>query len=430
VLRAVHPLTGPFAVTLELPGSKSIANRALVCAALADGASQLTNVPDGDDTAALIDCLRALGIAITPAGPDMTVHGTGGRLRSGPVTLDCRLAGTTSRFITAFAALGRGPYRIDGAPPLRARPMAPLHGALRALGARLADEGAAGHLPVVVSGGDVRGATLTLAGDVSSQFLTALMLIAPRLAGGVRIELTTALVSRPYVRMTAALMKAFGVDGAEVADRHVVVPEAAYRPTELAVEPDASSASYLAAAAAIGPAGSSVHITRLGCSSLQGDTRFFDLLGAMGAEVKHGETGTTITGTGGLLGIDADLADCSDTVPTLAVVAAFAEGPSRVRGVGFIRRKESDRIGAIAAELRRLGAGVDEHDDGVTVHPAPLHAARIRTYDDHRMAMAFALAGLRVPGVEIEDPAVVTKSFPGFWQAIDTLRRAVGSADR
>ncbi len=421
--RAVDVLTEPFDVTVALPGSKSIANRALVCAALADRTSTLTNVPDGDDTAAMVACLRALGMPIEAGGTSVAVTGTGGRLGRGPVELNARLAGTTSRFVTALAALAPGPVRVDGSPRLRTRPMGPLHDALAELGARITPEREPGRLPVVVSGGALRGGRLVLSGDVSSQFLTALMLIGPCLPGGLAIELSTPLVSRPYVDLTAAVLAAFGVAGASVDRERVIVPEARHRATDLAVEPDASSATYLAAAAAIGPAGSSVHLAGLGAASIQADARFLDLLAEMGGAVERRDDGTTVQGTGHLRGIDADLADCSDAVPTLAVTAAVGEGPTRIRGVGFIRAKESDRIGALAAELRRCGAGVDEHDDGLTVHPRPLHGARVRTYEDHRLAMAFAVLGLRVPGIAIEDPDVVAKSFPGFWDVIDGLRR-------
>jgi 3-phosphoshikimate 1-carboxyvinyltransferase len=428
--RRVAPVTGPFAVTLHLPGSKSIANRALVCAALASGRSTLANLPDGDDTIAMIDALRRLGIGVEVAGPAATVEGGRGHLASGPLTLDAHLAGTTSRFLTAVAVLGPGPYRIDGAPPLRARPMAPLHDALATLGARVTPLAEAGHLPVEIERAAVRGGALALPGDVSSQFVTALMLVGPLLSGGLDVRLTTRLVSRPYVELTAAVMRAFGIDRVEVGDERVRVPPGAYQPATLTIEPDASSASYFAAAAATGPPGSVVRLAGLGDDSAQADARFLDVLAAMGAEVERKRSVTAVRRGTELRGVDVDLSACSDAVPTLGVVAALADGPTRIRGVGFVRAKESDRIGALATELRRCGVLVDEHADGLTIRPADVHGATVRTYDDHRMAMAFAVLGLSVPGIVVEDPAVVAKSYPGFWDDLTAVRRAVGSTLR
>jgi 3-phosphoshikimate 1-carboxyvinyltransferase len=421
--RAVDVVTEPFTAAVLLPGSKSIANRAIACAAMATGRSRLTHVPDGDDTVAMVAGLRALGVPIEADGPAVFVTGRGGHLADGPADVDARLAGTTSRFVTALAALGPGPVRVDGAPPLRTRPMGPLHDALTALGARITPVGEPGRLPVIVAGGALRGGHLVLRGDVSSQFVTALMLIAPCLPGGLEIEVSSPLVSRPYVELTAAVLAAFGVPDVDLGSARIVVPEATYWANDLTIEPDASSATYIAAAAALGRAGSRVHLRGLGPDSVQPDARFFALLAAMGARVERHDDGTWVEGTGRLRGIDADLSGCSDAVPTLAVLAATGEGPTRVRGVGFIRAKESDRIGALATELRRCGAVVDEHDDGLTVHPAVLRGGRVQTYDDHRLAMAFAVLGRRVPGITIEDPDVVAKSFPGFWEVIDQLRQ-------
>jgi 3-phosphoshikimate 1-carboxyvinyltransferase len=423
-------VTGPFSATVALPGSKSIANRALVCAALGSGRSTLGNVPDGDDTMAMIAGLRTLGIDITLDERAAVVDGRAGRMAPGPRTLDAHLAGTTSRFLTAVAALGPGPYRVDGAPPLRSRPMGPLHAALAALGAKVRPVGREGHLPVDVERAGLHGGQVALPGEVSSQFLTALMLVAPLLEGGLEIRLTSPLVSRPYAELTAAVMRTFGLHGVDVGDERVRVPAGESRATSLVVEPDASSAAYFAAAAASGPRGSVVHVPGLGVTSVQADARFLDVLAEMGAGVERHREATTVRRGVTLRGVDADLSDCSDSVPTLAVVAALADGPTRIRGVGFVRAKESDRIGALATELRRCGADVDEHDDGLTIRPEPLHGATVRTYDDHRLAMAFAVLGLRVDGITIEDPGVVAKSFPGFWDAIAVLRGAIGSTPR
>jgi 3-phosphoshikimate 1-carboxyvinyltransferase len=419
----VQPLTRPPDATIVVPGSKSITNRALVCAALASGATILRGPGRSDDTEAMVDCIERLGADVRwdAETGDLLVVGTAGVLRPGPMELETRLAGTTSRFVTALAALGQGRYRVDGQPALRARPMGGLHDALVALGTGITPEGEWGHLPVVVEASGLAGGRVAMAGDVSSQFVTALMLVAPAAAAGMEIELTTALVSRPYVAITAAVMAAFGVPDVEVRERLVRVAPARYRRADYTVEPDASSATYLWAAAAI--TGGRVSVPGFGPAPLQGDVAFVDLLTRMGAVAERSAAGITVTGTGQLHGLDVDMADCSDTVPSLAAVAAFADSPTRIRGVGFIRAKETDRIGSLVAELRRCGVDAEDKSDGLVIRPRPdaVHGARVRTYDDHRMAMALALLGLRVPGIEIDEPDVVVKSFPGYWSALGGL---------
>lgn len=420
---------GPLDAVVEVPGSKSIANRALICAALAEGQSVLTRVPTGDDTEAMLECLRVLGTHAERSDDAVTVVGGRARLLPGPRLLPARLAGTTSRFVTALAALGPGPYTIDGEPPLRRRPMAPLHDALAALGVQVEAGGDPGHLPVTVCGPPVVGdgtPEIALPGDVSSQYLSALMLIAPCLPHGMRLVLTSPLVSRPYVHMTAAVMAAFGVPGTEVGAQRVMVPAGRYRPRMYEIEPDASSASYPLAAAAI--CGGTVRVPGLGSESLQGDAAFADVLAEMGCQVARDAGGTGVARLPGaaLHGIDIDLADMSDLVPTLAAVAAFAEGPVRVRGVGFIRSKESDRLGALCTELRRAGIDAVDDADGLTVRPSRPHGAVLATHHDHRLAMAFALIGLGVTDedrgpVEVSDPSVVAKSWPGFWAMLEAL---------
>ena len=420
----VQPLDGPLATEVRVPGSKSIANRALVCAALADGRSVLQGIAPGDDTAAMLDCLAALGIgcAFADAADDVVaVDGTGGVFTDGPVTLHTRLAGTTSRFVTALAALGGSEVVVDGEAALRRRPMAPLHDALAALGAAVRPLGEPGHLPVGVCG-PLRGAgagALPIRGDVSSQYITALMLIGPYLPGGLRLQMTTPLVSRSYVGITAAVMASFGVVGVEVGDDEVMVPAGRYRATDYVVEPDASSASYPLAAAAV--AGGTVHVAGLTATALQGDARFVHVLADMGCEVVQNDAGTTVTREGPLRGLDIDMVDMSDLVPTLAVVAAFATTPTTIRGVGFIRAKESDRLGDLCHELRAAGVRATETDDGLVVQPGAPSPALLHTHHDHRLAMAFALLGLVSDGIEIDDPGVVSKSWPDYWQMLEDL---------
>jgi 3-phosphoshikimate 1-carboxyvinyltransferase len=422
--RAIRPAQRPLDATVVVPGSKSIANRALVCAALAAGRSALSGVPGGDDTVAMARGLAALGIPVELDGDRAVVDGSEGALRPAAGTIvDSALAGTTSRFLTAVAALSETPIVIDGGAPLRRRPMGALHDALRALGATVETLGEPGHLPVRVARADLRGGGVALAGDVSSQFLTALMLIGPLLPEGLRVELTTTLVSRPYVAITASVMDAFGAGGVHVGEREVVVPAGGYRAVDHLVEPDASSASYPFAAAAI--CGGRVHVPALAAGSLQGDVRFADLLQRMGCTVTRTALGTTVERDPGvpLRGVRVDMADISDLVPTLAVVAAFATTPTEIAGVGFIRAKESNRIDDVVAELRRLRIAAEAQPDGMRIIPGPASAAEVATHDDHRLAMAFALAGLLLPGLSIADPDVVTKSWPGYWSMLDSIVR-------
>jgi 3-phosphoshikimate 1-carboxyvinyltransferase len=421
--RPVTPLGRPLSAVVTVPGSKSVTNRALVAAALAGGDSTLDGVLLADDTVAMIDGLRRLGAPITvdERHRRATVHGRAGALAHGPVTIDCRLSGTVSRFLTALAGVGPGPYTIDAAPSMRSRPMGDLTTALRLLGARIEGD----HLPVVVAGGGVAGGVVSLPGDVSSQFLSGLLLAAPYFANGLEAELTTELVSKPYVDMTVATMATFGVNVVRHDYRSFTVTPGCYRPANVAIAPDATAASYFWAAAAI--CGGRVRVRGLHRTSGQGDVRFTDVLGAMGATVVDDEDGIEVRVDDTLNGITVDMADISDTVPTLAVVAALAAGVTRITGVGFIRRKESDRLGALVHELLRCGVTAREEPDGLVIEGSQPHGARVETYHDHRMAMSFAVLGLRVPGMEIADPECVAKTFPDYFDVLATLGAPVGA---
>jgi 3-phosphoshikimate 1-carboxyvinyltransferase len=422
----VRRADGPVVADVAVPPSKSIVNRALMCAALASGMSEISGIAPGDDTAAMIGGLQQLGcgigIRVTEGRQVADVAGTGGVLESGPMQLDAGLAGTTSRFLTALCTLGTGEYTIDGAPPLRRRPMGPLHDALTALGATVQVAETEGHLPVTVAGPLRRADAVMMPGDVSSQYATALMLIAPYVPGGLKLWFSSGPVSRPYLEITRSVMAAFGVGDVDIHDRHVTVGAGEYLATDYVVEPDASSASYpLAAAAMVGGATS---VRGLGSTSVQGDARFVDLLAAMGCSVVVGETDTVVMRRRDtpLRGIDVDMSDISDLVPTLAVVATQAVTPTRISGVGFIRGKESDRLGDLATELRKTGAVVTVEPDGLLVEPTDqLHGARLATHHDHRLAMAFGLLGLVVDGIEIVDPSVVSKSWPSYWDALAAI---------
>lgn len=420
--RTIEPLTRPPDTEVRVPGSKSLTNRALIAAALATGTSRLTGVLAADDTAAMLAGLQTLGVPITVAdgGETVTVTGVGGCPPADRPAVDVRLSGTTARFLAPLLALVPGPSRLDGDPPFRRRPMGPTLDALEQLGCTVAALGESGHLPVTVTGSSRPAPRVQVAGDASSQFLSGLLLVAPVLPDGLTIELTTPLVSEPYVAMTIAVMAAFGATVVRVDERTFEVEGSDYRARDYEVEPDASAATYPLAAAAI--TGGRVKVLGLDPGGLQGDARFAEVLGSMGASVHVDAAGTQVTGTGHLQGIEVDLGTMSDTAQTLAATAVFADRPTRITGIGFIRAKETDRIAAMATELRRLGISAIEEADGLLIHPGTPRGATVRTYDDHRMAMSLALIGLVVPGVAIEDPDCVAKTFPGYYRLLEQLR--------
>lgn len=417
---AIQPLTRSFDASLELPGSKSITNRYLLLAALATGTSTLERVLVADDIGAMLDCIESIGARceLAAGGTFATVKGTGGAVATTGRAF-ARQSGTTARFIAPVLALTAGPWELDGAAQLRSRPMADLFYALAALGASITAEQAAASLPAVIRG-PLSGGRASISGSVSSQFLSGLLLAAPLIQGGLEIEVTDSLVSRPYVEMTIATMRDFGAI-VEGSDDVFSVAATGYRAADVAIEPDASSASYFFGAAAA--LGGSVVVPGLSSTSLQGDISFVDVLEQMGAVVTRSESEIAVRGKGVLHGIDIDMAGLSDTVPTLAVVASFADSPTRIRGVGFIRNKESDRVGGVVRELARCGITAEEEPDGLVIYPGQPHAALVTTYDDHRMAMAFSILGLAAEGIEIDDPTCVGKTFPTFFDVLDELRR-------
>lgn len=406
-----------------VPGSKSIANRALVCAALAKSESVISNCAPGDDTEAMITALRILGVGVERNGDSVRVVGNLDLENISEVQVDAKLAGTTSRFLTALCSLRAGSTIIDGQEPLRRRPMNDLHSALRSLGANIAPIGADGCLPVRVSRADVWQAKVAVRANMSSQFTSALMMIAPCLPSGLEIVLDDEVVSRGYIEMTVGVMRAFGAQ-TDFSGNQIWVSPGEYRGSSFDVEPDASAASYPLGAAAI--SGGLVTIKNLSRNSLQGDVEFIDLLARMGCQVAETADGLQIRRDRAdrLLGISVDMSQISDCVPTLAVVAMFADSPTVISGVGFIRSKESDRIGDLIGELRKLGANIVETSDGMVIKPATLSAASLETHDDHRLAMAFALIPREVRGVEVQNPDVVTKSWPNFFEVLSTFYRS------
>ena len=414
---------GPVRAVVRPPGSKSITNRALVCAALARGESLLTGALDSQDTRVMAAGLAALGIRVEPdwARGAIRVVGCGGTPPAVAATIDCAASGTTMRFLSAVCPLGHGRYRLDGTARMRQRPIGDLVTALAALGVEAVAESPGGCPPVEIRATGLQGGVTRVHGGTSSQFASGLALAAPCTPRGMRIEFAGELVSLPYLAMTRRVIESFGGRCEADGDRIWRIAAGGYTGRDYAIEPDASAASYFAAAAAI--TGGSVRIDGLSRDSIQGDVGFCDALERMGCRVEWraatAEAAGSITVAGrAVRGIDIDMNAISDTVPTLAVTALFATGPTSIRNVAHIRDKETDRIGDLARELRRLGAEVHERTDGLTIVPRDLHPATLETYDDHRMAMSLALAGLLVAGVRIADPACVGKTFPGYWHAL------------
>jgi 3-phosphoshikimate 1-carboxyvinyltransferase len=413
---AVRPWSGPMLPTrIRVPGSKSLTNRALVVAALADGESILTGALDSDDTRVMVDSLQKLGIVVEhdSASSVVKIRGCANKIPANQAELYIANSGTSLRFLAAMVATASGTFRLDGTPRMRQRPVAALLEALNGLGADATSELGTGCPPITVKASGLDGGYAFVKGDVSSQFLSGLLMALPYSRATSSVEVEGVLVSKPYVAMTIAVMEAFGVRVNNRKDRRFDVYPSRYTGRAYVIEPDASAASYWFAAAAL--TGSTITVEGLGTESIQGDLAFVDLLEHMGCTVTREKDATTVTG-GPLRGIDVDMNAISDTVMTLAVVALFASGITRIRNVAHIRHKETDRIAALATELRKLGATIDEHPDGlVVIPPSAITPSTIKTYDDHRMAMSFALAGLKAPGVTILDPACVAKTYPGFW---------------
>jgi 3-phosphoshikimate 1-carboxyvinyltransferase len=416
--------SGPLQGTVVVPGSKSITNRALLVAALAEGESVLAGALESDDTLYMAGALNALGVPVTHEAEAATfrVQGGGGTFSVSEAELFVGNSGTTMRFLTAALPLGKGRYRIDGVPRMRMRPIAPLLDALNALGADAQSEMGTGCPPIVVNASGLPGGTAEMAGDLSSQYFSALLMAAPYAQDGVEVGVIGDLVSKPYLPMTVAVMTAFGVqadlDTVNWA-RLGVQPGQRYTGRHFQIEPDASNASYFFAAAAV--TGGRVRVEGLGRGSTQGDLAFVEVLRAMGADVSIEDDATEVQGppNGDLRGVDLDLGPISDTAQTLAAIAPFANGPTTIRGVAHARLKETDRVAALAVELRKLGQDVEEFQDGLRIAPRPITPAAIRTYDDHRMAMSFAIAALRAPGIQVLDPGCVAKTFPHFFDVLD-----------
>ncbi|MEV6977159.1 3-phosphoshikimate 1-carboxyvinyltransferase [Kitasatospora sp. NPDC093806] len=405
--------------TVEIPGSKSVTARALFLAAAADGTTTLVRPLLSDDTEGFAEGLRTLGYRLTEEPGRWRIEGR----PQGPAhdaEVYCRDGATTARFLPVLAAAGRGAFRFDASAQMRRRPLGPLTEALRTLGVDLTHEDAEGHHPLRIAAAGVRGGELTLDASRSSQYLTALLLLGPLTERGLRITVTD-LVSAPYVEITIAMMRAFGATVTRTGRVFEVAP-GGYRATTYAVEPDASTASYFFAAAAL--TGRRVTVPGLGREALQGDLRFVDVLSRMGARVEVGADRVTVEGPrdGGLAGLTVDMRDISDTMPTLAAIAPYAGGPVRIENVANTRIKECDRLEACAGNLRRLGVDVATGHDWIEIRPGTPRGTELASHGDHRMVMSFSVTGLRAPDIGFDDPGCVRKTFPGFHEAFARLR--------
>ncbi|MEX2215257.1 MAG: 3-phosphoshikimate 1-carboxyvinyltransferase [Phycisphaeraceae bacterium] len=429
---AIHPIH-PFRASLTPPGSKSLTNRALLLAALTEGECTLTGVLFADDSRRMLEAMQALGFKLDINEPARMVRitGQGGAIPSKGASLNLGNAGTAFRFLAAACCLGEGTFTLDGIARMRQRPIGQLVEPLRQLGADIHCTMNEGFPPLEVHGtGTLRGGELTMPPTLSSQYISALLQIAPCCDEGLTLKFDGPITSRPYVEMTLRLMRYFGV-AAEVdpAFTRIRIEKSTYHNADYAIEPDASNASYFLAAAAILP-NARCTIEGLGKQSLQGDVGFADVLHMMGADLVFGSDFLTIIGPPAnkkLRALDIDLNRMPDMAQTLAAVALFAEGTTTIRNVGNLRVKETDRLDALRIELTKLGATVEIEGDDIAITPpegGKLKSAAIDTYDDHRMAMSFAIIGLRSEGVTINDPACVNKTFPEYFEYLQRLRQS------
>lgn len=418
--RVIPAATSPIQAVVSPPGSKSITNRALLVAALADGPSVLTGALFSDDTHYMSEALRLAGVPIESDSlrHEFRVEGKGGP--GLPVeSVFVGNSGTTMRFLTAYFALSQGRTILDGSPRMQERPIQELMDALNGLGAKVRAERGNGCPPVVIEGCGLRGGGAAIPGNRSSQFLSALLLSAPYARKPVIVEVIGELIHKPYLDLTADVMEAFGVRLENDRYQQFHVAPGRYQGRGFAIEPDASAASYPLAAAAL--TGGTVTIRNLSLESRQGDIEFARLLERMGCGLESGPDGLTVHGPFNLKGLDVDMNSCSDVALTLAAVAPFCTTPTHIRNVGHIRLQETDRIHAIVTELRRAGVSVEDRPDGFSIFPAAPRPTTFETYDDHRMAMSLALIGLRTPGCAILNPDCVNKTYPGFFEMLEEL---------
>lgn len=406
----------------RVPGSKSYTNRALTLAALAAGTSTLSGALLSDDTEVARHALRQVGIGVEQDGTTFRVEGQGGRFSPADAELFLGNSGTTTRFFTAMLTLAGFPSTLSGNARMQERPIGDLIDALNQLGADVESVAGNGCPPLRISGQRLRGGTATISGSISSQFLSALLMAAPYALEDVTLMVRDQLVSIPYVDLTLDIMAQFGVEVSHTDYQQFEIPgRQVYQPRAYSIEGDASSATYFWGLAAL--LGRDMRVPNVPSTSAQGDLQFLDVLERMGCQVTRGED-LRVKGPDELKPLgDIDLNPLPDAAMTVAVLAAFCTGPTRIRNVANLRVKETDRIGALVAELRKLGVSVEELDDGLSIDGAPnqLHGGDIATYDDHRMAMCFGMAGARLPGVRIQEPACVSKTYPEFWDDLSRV---------
>ncbi|MFE1230116.1 3-phosphoshikimate 1-carboxyvinyltransferase [Streptomyces sp. NPDC058745] len=409
---------------IDIPGSKSVTARALFLAAAAHGTTTLLRPLVSDDTEGFAEGLVALGYEVRREPGAWHIEGRPEGPGADDADVYCRDGATTARFLPALASAGHGTFRFDASAQMRRRPLGPLTTALRTLGVDLHHPLEQGHHPLTVHADGIKGGALTLDAGQSSQYLTALLMLGPLTAEGLDITVTD-LVSEPYVEITLAMMRSFGAEVTREGRTYRVAPTG-YRATTYAIEPDASTSSYFFAAAAL-EAGRAVTVPGLGTGALQGDLGFVEVLRRMGAEVDVAADGTTVRGTGTLRGLTVNMRDISDTMPTLAAIAPFADGPVRIEDVANTRVKECDRLDACAENLRRLGVDVATGPDWIEIRPGTPsgHGVEIATHGDHRIVMSFAVTGLRAPGIAFDDPGCVRKTFPDFHRVFEEFRAAV-----
>ncbi|MCP4115187.1 MAG: 3-phosphoshikimate 1-carboxyvinyltransferase [Desulfobacteraceae bacterium] len=406
--------------SVTVPGSKSVSHRMVICAALAGGQSVVDNLLKSEDIELTMAALGHMGASITPNG-DNSVTITGFDGRPGPFSDPIYLgnSGTSMRLLAGIAALGESPYILTGDERMNQRPMDALLACLRMADIDAVSVNGNGCPPVSIRGGIRRGGLVTLDCSTSSQYLSSMLMMGAVLRNGLHITLAGPPVSAPYIDLTLDIMKRFQVTAQRITETQFRVPGGqAYVPGHFVVEPDLSNASYFWAAGAV--SGSPVKVTGISRKSLQGDLEFVDILGRMGCEVTEDEEGIAVSGNA-LTAIDVDMGRCPDVVPTLAVVAAFAKGTTRITNIAHLREKECDRIEAVVSQLRKMGIEADQGDDWLTVTGGAPHGASIETFNDHRIAMAFGVAGLKVENVLIENESCVGKSFPTFWEVFETL---------
>lgn len=418
MMKPIH--TGPVRdTTVRVPGSKSYTHRTLICAALSGGECRVDNWLDSEDTRHTLEALVNFGARVEFRRDGIYILGSGGVLAGCDSPIYLGNSGTSMRLLAAVAALGRGPYLLCGADRMHERPIQHLLDALTQLGIFAVSKSGNGCPPVEIRGGEVTGRVVSIDCSLSSQFLSGLLLMAPYTKNGLRIEVTKGPVSRPYIDMTIDIMERFGV---RVQRNGYAQFEAAggqmYQPGDYSVEPDASQAGYFWAAGAV--TGAAIKVAGITRASAQGDVRFAEVLARMGCEVLHEPDGITVKG-GSLVGVTVDMADMPDIVPTLAVAAAFAKGVTRIQNVAHLKVKESDRLTAVITELTKMGISARAEDDDLLITGGAPKGAVIETYNDHRMAMSFSVAGLSTPGVIIQNAGCVAKSFPGFWEVFEGL---------